>query len=468
MDQRIKEDMRRFEESLIMRRNGLTEEAWRHAHPNMPPEHIDDDFENRWIVAQRKFVVRSGAVCVGRPHHCRHGATNEPATFQLNGSPATYNYRANNGTWLVYRLENQAQPAFPSNFNRRTGECVRQAWFLCLDTLCPVQEARLLLYHGHRPDPNADRVYAWNSLPFDNLQSDDGILDSTNQSINRPEDGFYVMDTKDVKDEMWAQGSRAIRTDGMRDGQHQRCLIGFNKSGAKSILFYDANCNFEDQYFQNGQYSINHMPWTSDHFVCRPWEPNENFYETEKANALGQVETTYYRKILNVHGEVFAVLRHTGAQTADDIAEATGTKKQRRLTEFFGNAVASTATDHDDRNDYDYDSDDTDLDCYDVDINEYVFEDYEYVFAQGYRRDRILSREYEGYTLADLEEEVHYQKKDGYEKLMPVQECLERGGVEIEDGLWSGKWNKRPRSKDTPLKDRVRLNKNIIKAILGR
>ena len=461
MDQRIKEEMRRFEESLVLRRGGLTEEEWRKAHPSMPPLHLDDDFKNRWIVAQRKFEVRSGAICVGRPHNCRHGATQEPANFRSDDSSTNFNYRANNGTWLVYKLENQAQPAFPSNFNRKTGECVRQAWFICLDSLCPVQEARLLLYHGHRTECGADKLYAWNGLSFENSPPDSTGLDD--------EDGFYVLDAKDAKDEMLAQGSGLIRTDGMESAQRQRCLIGYNKGGAKSILFYDTNCNFEDQYFQNGQYSINHMPWTPDHFVCRSWEPNENFYETETVNLHGQVETKYYRKIFNVRGEVFAVLRHGDTQKADDIAEATGSKMQKRVTDFFGNAASTEADESqtvDDRCGIDdYDSDDTDLDGYDIDINEYVFDDYE---CMGYRKDRILSREYEGYTLADLEEEVHYQKKDGYEKLMPVLKCLERGGVEIEDGLWSGKWNKRPRSKDTPLKDRVRMNKNIIKAILGR
>lgn len=309
-------------------------------------------------------------------------------------------------------------------------------------------------------------------MSFDSSPPDSTGVDFAIPSSSQPEDGFYVLDAKDAKDEMWAQGSRSICTDGMESDQRQRCLIGYNKGGAKSILFYDTNCNFEEQYFQNGQYSINHMPWTPDYFVCRSWEPNENFYETEMVNLHGQVETTYYRKIMNVRGEVFAVLRHGGAQRADDFAEATGPKMQKRVTDFFRNNSGTRADNYqgmgDDGGNDDYDSDDTDLGAYDVDINEYVFESYEYEIIQGYRKDRILSREYEGYTLEDLEEEVHFQKKNGYEKLLPVKECLERGGVEIEDGLWSGKWNKCPRSKDTPLKNRIRLNKNIIKAILGQ
>lgn len=104
------------------------------------------------------------------------------------------------------------------------------------------------------------------------------------------------------------------------------------------------------------------------------------------------------------------------------------------------------------------------LDHEEIDVSQYVFEDYK-DWHDDYSRDRVLSIKYKGYTLADLKKKVHFQFQDGHRELCTVKECLKKGGVKIQKGLWSGPWHEQFSEKKKRESERRRLIKMIYKAI---
>lgn len=70
-------------------------------------------------------------------------------------------------------------------------------------------------------------------------------------------------------------------------------------------------------------------------------------------------------------------------------------------------------------------------------VGEYVYEDEGYDFHDD---DHLLSRDYPGYTVADLLRQVTFIRPDGDTEGKDVYWCLGNSFREVKDGVWSGEW----------------------------
>ena len=357
----------RLPSGLVYAPIGMSEDEvkWRQSHSNKwPPPlcHPDEALPSSALEPHSTFKVTSGALRFGPADLLQSldtAALDSSAsvaaasykdigpTFVLaNVSALSYPslerkadcyFRAYNGEWLVYKLEKRVAPSVPPEFYSKTGEHVKAAWFVCHNAVCPLMEARRLLYHGYFGDELIKldgTYYSEYEKPIDYHRFDYSgrkwkVVNLQEESGHK--DGYIVGDS-------WCgQDSIEMTTDGA--SRDQACIVGFARSdAAKSFLLFDNNCDMEQTYFPKTELPIYYMPWTKPAEAAPDKNDGRFFILSDPLSTCEGYERSKHRIIFDVHGEAFAtrqVYGITNSAVENDSTERER-KRLRTITSFFG------------------------------------------------------------------------------------------------------------------------------------